>query len=257
MTEKASPGILEQGREKLLQVPGIEGLLGAKVGVEVRPVQRQGTRGPGGNGGTATVTGERVLVEAALDGTTGEAFADSAEEFSGLLREAFEVSFDTESNRAVFLAAANAALRRLGHLDEATHCREHLGRTCGDQIASIIWDRWGDVPVALIGMNPKIAVSLIETFGPQNVRLADLDSEKVGTVLLGVEVQDAEMDIETIMQQARIAVVSGTLMVKGAFDRIYDEARRNRRFLAVYGATGAGICSLLEINRVCPNSRDS
>jgi hypothetical protein len=256
MTEKASPGILDEGREKLLRVPGVGDLLDAPVVVEVRPVRRQGTRGPGGNGGTAAVTGERVLIEAAVDGTTGEAFADSAEEFSGSLREAFEVPLDTESNRAVFLATANAALHRLGHLDEATHCREHLGRTCGDQIASIIWDRWGDVPVALIGLNPRIAESLIETFGPANIRLADLDPEKVGTVLLGVEIRDAEKDIETIMQQARIAVVSGTLMVKGAFDRVHDEARRRRRFLAVYGATGAGICSLLEINRVCPNARE-
>jgi len=257
MTEQASPGILEQGRDKLLQMEGIDGLLGSTVAVSVHAVQRQGTRGPGGNGGTATVTGERVLVEAAVGGSTGEAFADSADGFSGTLREAFNVSLDSESNRAIFLAAANAALHRLGKLDEAAHCHEHLGRTCGEEIASLIWDRWGDVPVALFGMNPRIAESLIETFGAGHVRLADLDPEKTGTRLLGVEIRNAEEDVETIMGEARIAVVSGTLMVKGVFDRIYDEARRHRRFLAVYGATGAGICSLLGINRVCPNAREN
>jgi uncharacterized protein (DUF4213/DUF364 family) len=60
---------------------------------------------------------------------------------------------------------------------------------------------------------------------------------------------------EELIKQSDIILMTGTTFVNGTFDHIMHCIRNYGKDHLIYGVTGAGICKLLGLNRICPFSR--
>jgi uncharacterized protein (DUF4213/DUF364 family) len=105
-------------------------------------------------------------------------------------------------------------------------------------------------------LNPAIAENLIETFGAENVRITDLNKQNVNASKYGVEIWDGNEMTEELIKQSDVILLTGTTFVNGTFDHIMHCIRNDKKDYLIYGVTGAGICKLLELNRICPYSRN-
>lgn len=61
---------------------------------------------------------------------------------------------------------------------------------------------------------------------------------------------------EELIKQSDVILITGTTFVNGTFDHIMLCVQNYRKDYLIYGVTGAGICKLLGLNRICPYSRN-
>ena len=255
MSTQQSSSLIERARDKFLQIVASENLLDAEVAVSVTPLTVEQAIGRPRRQDFPIVEGKERLVEAVVNGAKGHAFTDSPREFTGTLRDVLGLELSSNHNRAVFIAVLNAALHSLGLLGTSLHCRDDDPEKCAKEIARHIRDKWGKVGVGLVGFNPAIAEALVESLGAENVRITDLNRKNVETLKFGVTVWDGRTRTEELIGQSDVVLVTGTTLVNGTFDTIWDCIQSYRREYEVYGVTGAGVCELMNFNRMCPYGR--
>jgi uncharacterized protein (DUF4213/DUF364 family) len=68
-------------------------------------------------------------------------------------------------------------------------------------------------------------------------------------------VWDGNEMTEELIKQSDVILITGTTFVNGTFDHIVHSTRNYEKDYLIYGVTGAGICKLLGLNRICPYSR--
>ena len=255
MTAPGSPSALEAARAKFAAVVADNDLFDARVGVLVTPLTAEQAIGRPTRRDFPIVEGKERLVEATVNRAKGHAFTDSPRDFSGTLRDVLAMELSSNHNRAVFIAALNAALRSLGILEASLHCRDDDPEKCAKELASHIREKWGNVAVGLIGLNPAIAEALVECSGAGGVRITDLNRKNLQTVRFVVSIWDGRTQTEELIRQSDVVLVTGTTLVNGSFDGIWDWIRTYNRDYIVYGVTGAGVCELMNWNRMCPYSR--
>ncbi|MCP4723574.1 MAG: hypothetical protein GY863_00985, partial [bacterium] len=61
---------------------------------------------------------------------------------------------------------------------------------------------------------------------------------------------------EKLIKQSDVVVVTGTTIVNDTFDKIMNCILRNMKEYIIYGMTGAGVCKLMNLSRICPYGRD-
>jgi hypothetical protein len=161
----------------------------------------------------------------------------------------------SNQDRAVFVAVLNATLRSLGMLDASLHCRDEDPEKCAKELAEHVLEKWGRTTAGLIGLNPAIAEALAATLGAENVRITDLNRKNVGTVKFGVTIGDGRTQTEELIRESRVVIVTGTTLVNGTFDGIWEGIQQHHRDYLIYGVTAAGVCQLMGWNRFCPYCR--
>jgi hypothetical protein len=201
------------------------------------------------------VEGKELLVEATVNGARGHAFTDSPRDFAGTLRDVLALPLTSNQNRAIFVATLNATLRSLGMIDASLHCRDDDPEKCAKELAAHVRQKWGDGTVGLIGLNPAIAEALVDAFGPANVRITDLNRKNVGADRFGVTIWDGRTRTEDLIRESRVLVVTGTTLVNGTFDGIRECVQRHGKEYVLYGVTAAGVCALMDWDRLCPYCR--
>ena len=154
------------------------------------------------------------------------------------------------------MATLNATFKYLNLIDNTIHCKDEDPERCGKEIASQLLKRWGKVRVGFIGLNPAIAENLTETFGVENVRITDLNKQNVNSLKFGVKIWDGDEMTEELIKQSDAILITGTTFVNGTFDHIMRCVQNYRKKYLIYGVTGAGICKLMGLNRICPYSRN-
>jgi uncharacterized protein (DUF4213/DUF364 family) len=60
---------------------------------------------------------------------------------------------------------------------------------------------------------------------------------------------------EELIKQSDVILITGTTFVNGTFDPTMHCIRNYKKDDVIYGVTGAGICKLMGINRICPYSK--
>ncbi|MCX8038383.1 MAG: DUF364 domain-containing protein, partial [Candidatus Sumerlaeia bacterium] len=203
------------------------------------------------------LAGKEKVIEARVQSARGHAFTDSPAEFQGTLREMLDRPLHSNADRALFVATLNAALRHLGWIAGALHCRDDDPEKCGLEIARLIREKKGTTTVGLIGCNPAVLEALVREFGADRVRLTDLNPDNIGTVKHGVEVWDGTAHTERLIREADVLLVTGTTFVNNTFPPIWRAIRHHGRDYWIYGVTAAGLCHLFGLNRVCPFGRDT
>ncbi|NTU65390.1 MAG: hypothetical protein HGB05_18805, partial [Chloroflexi bacterium] len=137
--------------------------------------------------------------------------------------------------RAIFIATMNAVLKHLKIVETTLHCRDEEPERCAIEIASHIRNTVGSKKVGLIGLNPAILEALSRTFGPENVRITDLNRQNIGSVKYGVDVWDGNAMTEKLVEDSDLVLMTGTTLVNGTFDRIWSSIRRHNKDYLVYG----------------------
>jgi uncharacterized protein (DUF4213/DUF364 family) len=89
----------------------------------------------------------------------------------------------------------------------------------------------------------------------ENVRITDLNKQNVNSSTYGVKVWDGNEMTEELIKQSDVILITGTTFVNGTFDSLMLCVKNYRKDYLIYGVTGAGICNLTGLNRICPYSR--
>lgn len=247
--------LIENSRILFSEIISRHGLFEAHVSVLVKTLTPEEAIGDPGRRDFPIVTGRERVIEAEVLGARAHAFTDSPKEFIGHLKEVLHLPLTSNQERSIYVATLNATLRYLNFIENTIHCRDEDPEKCGRDIAHQMLKRWGKVTVGLIGLNPAIAENLIETFGSQNVRITDLNTQNIESVKYGVKIWDGNAMTEELIKQSDVLLITGTTFINGTFDHIMDLLKKYNKDYLIYGVTGAGICKLLGLNRICPYSR--
>jgi uncharacterized protein (DUF4213/DUF364 family) len=245
-------GILSESRYKFLEIVRKNKLDDVEVSVLVKILTPFEAIGEPGRRDFPIIIGKERVIEAEVLGARAHAFTDSPKEFIGKLREILNLPLRSNRERAIYIAALNAALKFL-HLVEGTlHCKDDEPERCASEISSYILKKWGKIKVGLIGLNPAIAEMLVSTFGSKNIKITDLNKENINTLKYGVEIWDGNEMTEMLIRSSDVILITGTTFVNGTFDSIIACIRDCEKDYLTYGVTGAGICKLMSLNRICP-----
>ena len=249
--------IIEQSRRAFEGLIRKHRLRDIEVTVVARPLTPEEAIGKPQRRDFPIIEGKERVIEARVLGMSGHAYTDSPGEFSGKIREVLELPLISNQDRAIYIATLNATMRYLNLVDGTVHCRDEDPELCATEISTFIMDRWGQTTVGLIGMNPAIAEALVRTFGSDNVRISDLNTDHIGTSRFGVRIMDGHTMTGTLIGQSRLILVSGTTLVNATFESIFDAIHSHGRNYLVYGVTASGISELAGLNRICPRGRNS
>jgi uncharacterized protein (DUF4213/DUF364 family) len=256
MNEMRGPSILKGARIKLKEIITKNELSEVSVSVLVKTLTPQEAIGEPGRRDFPIIIGNERVIEAQVLSARAHAFTDSPGEFVGKLREILELPLTSNRERAICIATLNAVLKYLNLTEKTLHCKDEDPEKCAKEIASHILEKWGKARIGLIGLNPAIAESLVNTFGKDNVKITDLNNENIHSLKYGVEIWNGNEMTEELIKQSDVVVITGTTLVNGTFDRIMSYIQNHRKDYLIYGVTGAGMCSLAGLNRICPYGRN-
>ena len=248
--------ILARACDMLRGIARESDLLTAEVSVLAKQLTPEEAIGTPGRRDFPIIVGKERVLEARVFDARGHAFTDSPRELVGVIDDVLALPLDNNGERAIFVATLNATLRHLGRINGTVHCRDEDPEECACEIARLVQERHGQAEVGLIGLNPAIAERLVQTFGPEHMRIQDLNADNVGQQRFGVEVWDGSRRTEELIDASDVVVLTGTTLINGTFDAIYEQIQQRNKPYLVYGVTVAGIAALFDLERVCPRARD-
>ncbi len=256
MISSAGPSTLERTRPLLSGVIEQAGLHDATVSVLARPLTPEQAIGTPGRRDFPILVGKERVIEATLLYARGHAFTDAPREFEGTLEQVLALELSTNAERAIYVATLNAVLSKLDMARGTVHCRDDDPERCGREIAARLQREHGPVRVGLVGLNPAIAAHLCEAFGPERVAITDLNPDNIGTTHFGVVVQHGRDSAERLVDASDVVLLTGTTLVNGSFDGIWNRVQQQHKRGHIYGVTAAGVAALLGLERLCPYGRD-
>jgi len=248
--------VLERIKPRFREIVTKARLLDSSVAVLAKPLTPEEAIGTPGRRDFPIIIGKERVLEASVRGSRGHAFTDSPHEFEGRLSEVLDFELTTNQNRAIYVATLNAVLAHLGLATGTVHCKDEDPEQCARDIASHLYDKYGEVEVGLIGLNPAIAERLVDRFGPAHVHISDLFADNIGKIRFGVEVWDGNTRTEDLIEASQVIVFTGTTLLNNTFDHIWHEIRRQNKAYLVYGVTAAGVAALAGFERICPCGQD-
>ena len=255
MNETTALSTLEQTVPILRDIAEKESLLEAEVQVLAGPLTPEEAIGNPARKDFPILIGRERVVEARVLGSRGHAFTDSPREFTGLIEDVLAFDLVTNPERAIYVATLNAVLGHLGRVTANVHCKDDDPETCADEIAVHLFDRYGLARIGLIGLNPAIAERLADRFESSRVRITDRNPDQVGGRRFGVEIWDGTTHGEDLVNISDVILVTGTTVVNGTFDAIRRQVEEHGKPMLVYGVTAAGVCHLMDFERICPCGR--
>ncbi len=242
---------LERARRSLRDIIDKRGT-DRNEGVQVRPLDPDEAIGNDADSGFVIKKDKERVVEATFRERRGQAFTDRPTVWSGTLAELLSLPLDEISNRALFVAGLNAVLCALDLLPGTIHCKDADPSRCGSEVARFVNERFGTVRVGLIGLQPAILEALVERFGPDSVRVVDLNPDTVGESRSGVLVWDGEKDLARLVSQCDVGLATGSSVVNKTLDEILERFRQTGKPLILFGNTISGVAALLGLERLCP-----
>jgi hypothetical protein len=245
---------LLQAREKFKNIIQSYNFLDNDVTVMVKNLSPEEAIGQPGRRDFPIVIGKERVMEAEFQWAKAQIFTDTPKEFTGKLREAIGIPLLSNAERAVFIGVMNAVLKRLNNFQSTLHCRDNELELCAKELSARIKE-FGAQKVGLIGFNPAILESLSNAFGAGNINTTDLNEKNIGLEKYGVEIWNGNTMTEQLVEHSDFILVTGTTFVNDTFDRIWKVIQLYKKKYFIYGVTSAGICELMDFNRICPYGR--
>lgn len=243
---------IERSRRAFGALIGEQGLTEAAVIVRARPLSTEEAIGQPGRRDFPLLKGKERLLEAEIGEARGHAFTDAPREFTGSVTDLLELPLDNTRNRGLYLAALNAVFRHAGVVSGTVHCRDDEPEECARRIAMRVEDHLRWQKIGLIGFNPAIAEELARRFGPERVRITDLDPDNIGGKRFGVSIWDGERQCAELIDWADGVLLTGTTFVNGTFDTLLDATREAGKPVVVFGVTAAAMAHIFGLERLCP-----
>jgi uncharacterized protein (DUF4213/DUF364 family) len=195
--------------------------------------------------------GREVMIEARFKDSSGQAFTDRPNEFEGTLNDVLSLPLNSNDNRAVLDATLNAVMTHLELIKDTRHCRNEEPEECAVEMAKHILTTFGKVKIGQIGYQPAILENLVLTFGADNIFCTDLNPKNIGSPKHGIAIWDGRTDTDKLIMQSDIILATSSTIVNDTFDSIREKTDKYNKKLILFGVTGAGISTLLGIDRLC------
>ena len=243
--------LLQKAKEKLTALADENSLLSEPVSVYAKPLSPEQAIGRPQRKDFPIIKGKEVMIQSEFREHFGQAFTDNPGNFQGSLQDVLNLSLDNNFHRAIFVSTLNAATRYLGLSEGTQHCKDDAPEKCAEELADKIWREYGNIKVGLIGYQPAMLEHLAKTLGAGNLKVTDLDEERIGTTKHGVEIWDGEKDTEKLIQQSDLVLATGSTIVNSSTDEILKLVKQYGKEYILFGCTIAGIASLLGLKRYC------
>ncbi len=222
-------------------------LRSAEVKVKAAPLKPEEAIGSTKRKDYVLLKGKERLMQAEVMGHKGQAFTGSIGDYSGSLAEVLELPLTDDFQRAVYIAAVNAAAAYTGKVRSTVHCRNEGPEKCSMQAADFFRKNFGRPSILMIGYQPALAEALVKELP---VKVLDLDPANIGRTINGVQILDGVKDAERCLKNCDVIFSTGSILCNRSIDKYY----RTGKPLILYGTTGAGAAALLDIPRYCPES---
>ena len=236
---------IETLRLKALELWEGKGLLKESISVRARTLSVQEAIGDPEGDDFPLQKGKERLMQAEFMGAKGQAFTDMFGDFSGTLADVAAMPLENNFRRAVFVAALNATLRSQGLCDRTVHCRDEGPAECALKLREHIRERYGDVRITQVGLQPKFVAALSPAF---KLRVLDLDPDNIGKVMHGALIEGPEARAEALAW-ADLLLVTGSTLANGTLGDFLTG-----RPILVFGVTGAAAATLLGLDRFCASA---
>ncbi len=230
-------------RERFFNLIKEKNLMSQEVEVvSARPLTPQEVIGKPERDDFPLLKGKEVMIQADFKRSLGQAFTDMPGNYSGTLKEFFDMSLDSNFKRAIFISTLNAVLRYLNYISKTVHCQDKEPAECAAHLLNYIKERFGNPRIAFIGMQPAMVEVLATHF---EIRLTDLDPNNVGQQKWGVLIEDVAHTKE-ILSWADLIVATGTTVVNNTLPSLLV-----KKPIIFYGVTIAGIGYLKGYEQYC------
>lgn len=245
--------ILEKIRKEFIRACN-ERSVDLRWAVNVHPLSSRAAIGDA-EGDFVIKKGKEHVIEATFYEARGQAFTGTPCEWNGTLEELLSLELSDVRNRGIFVAAVNAVLRSFGLATGTIHCRDEDPTNCGPEIAGQLEARFGCKKFGLVGLQPAILKALADHFGPEFVRVVDLNPDNIGSSKYGIEVWDGHCDLLRLVEWSEVGLATGSSIVNGTIDKIIRCFKDDEKPLLLFGNTISGAAALLGIDRLCPFGR--
>ena len=200
--------------------------------------------------------GKEVMIQAECGGCLGQAFTDEPSDYLGSLTDILALPLQGSANRALFVAALNAVLRKNKLADRTVHCKDEEPELCAGTLMYWLQEKLQpEDKIGLIGLQPAMLEKLSATFGPERLLASDLNPKTIGSEKWGVTILDGEQENQRLMDEADFVLVTGSAIVNGSFNQLYQYMSEQDKPFAAFGNTISGVASLLNIPHVCFHGR--
>jgi len=189
--------------------------------------------------------GKERIMQAAFQDVKGHAYSDHTGNFSGSLSEVINLPMDSNFHRALFVATANAVLRKIGIIKKSCHCKDNDPVECATYLKDAL-SIFSPKRIGMIGHQPRLLEEVCRNF---EVRICDRDPENIDTIKSGVMVEDPEA-YKDIKQWADLILATGTTLVNDTIDNFIGSIP-----VIFYGITISGAAKLSNLNHFCPLGR--
>jgi len=267
--------LLQKAKGKLTLLADKHSLLSEQVSVRAKPLSPEQAIGNPGRKDFPIIKGKEVMIQAEFIQHFGQAFTDNPGDFQGSLQDVLNLPLEDNYHRAVFVSTLNAITRYLGFSEGTQHCKDDAPEKCAEELADKILREYGKIKVGLIGYQPAMLEYLANALGSENLKVTDMNVERIGTKKFGIEIWDGFdtgfdtpsalnpsrtqpkglKDTETLIRQSDLVLATGSTIVNGSTDEILRLIKQNDKEYILFGCTIAGIASLLELKRYCPYGR--
>jgi len=210
--------------------------------VNVRPLTSKEAIGNPERDDFPLLKGKEVMIQADFRGSLGQAFTDMPGNYSGTLREVFEMSLTNNFQRAIFTSSINAVLRHFQFISKTVHCRNKEPGECASHLTNYIRKHFSEPRIAFIGLQPAMITSLSLYF---EIRAIDLDQDNIGKRKAGILIEGISKTKE-ILSWADIILATGTTAVNNTLSSLLIN-----KPIIFYGVTISGIAFLMGYKQYC------
>ena len=230
-------------KEKFCQLIKGDDVWSSRINVvNIRPLTPQEAIGNPERDDFPLLRGKEVMIQADFRGSRGQSFTDMPGNYSGTLREVFEMPLVNNFQRAIFTASINAVLRYFKFVSKTVHCRDKEPGECAAHLVDYIKERFDQPRIAFIGMQPAMVEALVAQF---EIRVVDLDPDNLGQKRCGVLIEDAAHTKKTL-SWADVILATGTTVVNNTLTPLLIE-----KPIIFYGVTISGIAYLMGYEQYC------
>ncbi|MDD4571384.1 MAG: DUF364 domain-containing protein [Clostridia bacterium] len=234
---------LEKARIKLIEIMNENGWANEQINVvSARTLTANEAIGTPERDDYPILKGKEVMIEASFRGSKGQAFTDQPGSRSGSLKEIMELPLNTNLERAVFIATANAMLKALNKIDKTVHCRNEEPKECAKHMVGYIKEKFGNPKIAFIGLQPGMIAELSQYFA---MKAVDLDPDNIGKKFNSVIIQDVSHTKE-IIDWADIILATGSTSVNDSMEQFIGD-----KPVVFFGVTISAIAYLNNLNQYC------
>ena len=199
--------------------------------------------------------GKEFLLEASFCGFKGQAFTERPIRWEGSVGDLLCLDLERIEERAVFLASFNAIARSLGMVSNTIHCRNDSLNICAGKIGQLLLDRMKpEEKVLIVGYQPAFIEAASIKLGAERVRVVDLDPCNIGRTVFGVVIYHGVEDLNRILGEVSFALVTGSSMANGTFERLHEKLQHSRVPFVLFGTSAAAPAALLSLERWCLES---